>query len=500
MNALEKKIAFSFGAVSVAFLLMTLLTLTQVNQLTESSRRIQYSLEPSIKANLRLTLALNTSIISLQNWLLTGEEHYQRQRQALWSAIEKNHKQLQNYAQHWNNAEHLDLLPRITQDLEQLQQLQALIEQAAHSAEHAAALERLKQQHAPLGQRLMAQLRQISDPQHWEMQRVFQTEEAQEKTLKDTALLFFTLSVVGGISLAILLARAVIIPLNRTIYLAGSIARGDYTLDSNFSSGEKKLDLALGVMIRQLQEKDQRNKQQQQTLARYNKQLKISNEELSQFSYRTSHDLKAPLVTVRGLAEAIVEDLDAGDDQEAKKNARTISQQVQKLESLVVDILDLARADLAVTHNEHVNMANLVCEIQERLNSVYIDTDVVVITEIEPGIELYLSKVRMMQVLENLISNAIKYSDPAKASRFVKVSITQQAQQAVCRVEDNGIGIPKQFAHQAFEMFQRFHPQIAYGSGLGMYIIKKHIDKMGGQISFTSSEDGTCFTIELPSP
>ncbi|MCH9637895.1 MAG: hypothetical protein K0U40_00210, partial [Betaproteobacteria bacterium] len=98
MDSLEKKIAFSFGTVSIAFLVMTIVTLIQVNNVMESSRRIQNILEPSLETNLRLMIAINTSHASLQSWLLFRDEKFIRQKQAIWSVIEERYSQLINYS------------------------------------------------------------------------------------------------------------------------------------------------------------------------------------------------------------------------------------------------------------------------------------------------------------------------------------------------------------------------------------------------------------------
>ncbi|MDK2594076.1 sensor histidine kinase [Pseudoalteromonas obscura] len=498
MNALEKKIAFSFGAITLVFLSMTVFSLLQINQLTESSRHIQHVLDPSIKANLKVVQALNTSIISIQRWILTKEQKYTLQWQITWSVINKNYAQLKNHSKRWEREEHLDLLNEIALDLIQLKHLQQTIVTKTHTQSADATIQMLRQDLAPLEQQVVEKFRQISEPQHWEMQRTFLKEEEQERTLKDTTMMFLLLSLLGGVSLSILLARAVFTPLNQTIQLADTIARGNYDLDRTFSSGDAKLDTALRTMTNQLYEKERNNLEYQAKLELFNKQLVASNDELSQFSYRTSHDLKAPLITIRGLATAICEDIDDGDYQDVRKNASNIAGHVKKLENLVTDILNLAKAELELSNKEKINISELLGEIEARLQAVYIGNDVEIQAEVDCSVELTAPKARILQVLENLISNAIKYSDKDKPNRYVRITTMKKPHKTILTIEDNGIGIPNEYADKVFGMFQRFHPNIAYGSGLGMYIIKKHIEKMDGVIQFSSSASGTKFIIELP--
>lgn len=498
MDSLEKKIAFSFGTVSIAFLVMTIVTLIQVNNVMESSRRIQNILEPSLETNLRLMIAINTSHASLQSWLLFRDEKFIRQKQAIWSVIEERYSQLINYSKHWDKAEQIEKLNKVGQDLALFRQHQKAIAEADHSNSRALAIQLLMEKNSSMGDQLISTLRQISDPQYWEMKRTFNEEEKQGHILKSTAIVFLVFSIIGSASLGVLLVSGVIIPLNRTVKLADAISNGNYSLSDELFSGEKKLDVALRAMTTQLYERKQENEFQRESLEKYIRELKISNEELSQFSYRTSHDLRAPLITVRGLAEVIREDIKDGDYLEAEKNAKNIIGHVKRLETLVVDILNLAKADLEITENEEINIEEIISEIQGRLKSTYIDNDVIIQTDLDHSISFHVSKVRITQVLENLISNAIKYSDENKPFRSIKISTIQRDDKNCCVVEDNGIGIPDAFNKRVFSMFQRFHPKISYGSGLGMYIIKKHVDKMEGQISFTSSTSGTKFIIELP--
>ena len=232
---------------------------------------------------------------------------------------------------------------------------------------------------------------------------------------------------------------------------------------------------------------------------RFEQDLIRTNEELAQFSYRTSHDLKAPLITVRGLSQVICEDLDIKDYEEAKRNAIKIGAQVSKLEQLVIDILNLARMDLDDDGTEDIPLHTTALDIMKNLESVLANNDVQVQHNIDPSITIRSSKIRLSQVLENLISNAIKYHNPEAASPYVKISAHTKGRNTEISIEDNGLGIPEAHHEKIFKMFQRFHPDVAHGSGLGMHLIKKHLDKMNGKISFSSTlGKGTTFTILIP--
>lgn len=498
MNTIERKIAFSFAILSLTFLVMMLVIYVQISHVTESTQRIQNVLEPSLKANLRMTVALKTTLTSQQSWILLKKPIFKRQRLAAWSVIDKMYKQLLNYSKYWENATQIEELKSLGMKLALLKQQQQTIESHFLGQKHALALTIFHQKSLPLSQNLIESLRHIYDPQNWEMERIFVLEEKLEKRLQNSALLFATITVIGSLTIGFLLGRAVIMPLIRTVELADSITQGNYSPHSQSLSGEKRLDTALLSMLNQLSSKEQENYQQQQTLNQYNQELKASNEELSQFSYRTSHDLRAPLITIRRLAELISEDINEQNYSEALKNGKKIAFHVKKLENLVVDILDLAKAELEISDNEDLVLYHVLEDIEQRLQHIYLENNVSIQYEKDESARFHVSRIRLTQVLENLISNGIKYADVTKASAYVRITHGRSENNYPCIVvEDNGIGIPTQFHQIIFGMFQRFHPEVSYGSGLGMYIINKHILKMDCEINFTSSEKGTKFIIEF---
>ena len=229
-----------------------------------------------------------------------------------------------------------------------------------------------------------------------------------------------------------------------------------------------------------------------------NAKLSELNEDLEQFAYRSSHDLKAPLSSIKGLARFIEEDLAEGDVDESSKNARKILKQATKLEELVVSILDLARADLGTEEYEQVNAEKLISDLRDKFESQLLEKGVAIESEIRLAEMLWVQKARVTQVLENLVLNSIKYSDPGISNRFVRVGFSQSEEAIIIAVEDNGLGIPEDDQSEVFTAFTRFHPSQAEGSGLGMSVIKRHIERLRGSIAFASSPEGTKFTISIP--
>lgn len=269
--------------------------------------------------------------------------------------------------------------------------------------------------------------------------------------------------------------------------------------DLEIPGGRRKDEIGiLSKAANVFREKNRESRQLVKKLDTSQKQLQQSNEELSQFAYRTSHDLKAPLISINGLAKVISEDVDDGDLEEVKENALKISQNASKLENLVMDILNLSRADVSVKNHEEINFDEVIKEIMDRLDWLFEENQAKLLVEINHMNSFYSQRTRLTQVVENLISNAVKYSDSEKSEKYVKISTVDRKNNIEIQIEDNGLGIPLEHQGKVFKMFERFHPQVTFGSGLGMSIVKKHIDRMDGEITFESSSEGTRFTILLP--
>ena len=228
------------------------------------------------------------------------------------------------------------------------------------------------------------------------------------------------------------------------------------------------------------------------------RELERSNQELAQLAYRTSHDLKAPLTTIKGLARYVAMDIAEGNLDEATRNTDVIIRQAASLEHLVLGILEVAKADLAPPPPEECDFVALVNEVVEGQRTLYETNGVTVETEIVVPHRYLLPQARVYQILTNLVSNAIKYADPTKDNRYVRVSVHASGPKIVVTVEDNGCGIPEGSLAAIYNMFQTFHA--ASGSGIGLHIVKKHVEALEGEITVESSPNGTAFRVEFLAP
>ena len=226
--------------------------------------------------------------------------------------------------------------------------------------------------------------------------------------------------------------------------------------------------------------------------------LMKANEELTQFSYRASHDLKSPLIAISRLVNCIEQDIAAGDLSEAIENAKKIRNRSTRLSQLVSDIIDLSRADLAEEESTLIDVDALMASVKNAVGDSLQGHTVELHTNNILDKPLHSQPIRLKQVLYNLVTNAIKYADENRDNSFVKVSFSSDESNCFITIEDNGVGIPEKFQKKLFQRFQRFHPKLASGSGLGLAIVKSNIDQLNATVDFSSSPDGTQFLITLP--
>lgn len=211
--------------------------------------------------------------------------------------------------------------------------------------------------------------------------------------------------------------------------------------------------------------------------------LEYSNRELEQFAYVASHDLKAPLRGIDNLARWIEEDLSDVMTDDARDKIGLLKGRIQRLETMLEDILSYSRAGRICEDPDEVDVRKLLRNIDETIvpgsfSLDYSDEMPVIMTSYTP----------LQQVFGNLISNAIKHHD--KQEGVIKVYVQNQGPYYEFIVQDDGPGIPPEFHERAFGMFQTLQSRDKVeGSGLGMAIIKKLVEWQGGRVWIISDQD-----------
>ncbi len=232
---------------------------------------------------------------------------------------------------------------------------------------------------------------------------------------------------------------------------------------------------------------------------RNEQKLKDKNEELDQFAYRTSHDLRSPLMTIQGLSSVIREDIEDGDYKEASRNAEKIENITVSLNQLIEDILCLAQSDYVNESYEKFDFKSFFVKTMSKNEIGLSENKVKLKASFNHDVDLFLQNTRLTILLENLISNAIKYHDIKKEKHFVELKTFNDLDHFYIQVRDNGLGIPEKRHSEVFGMFKKFHNQSTNSSGLGLYLVKKQAQKVGATINFSSEEgEGTSFFIKIP--
>lgn len=226
-------------------------------------------------------------------------------------------------------------------------------------------------------------------------------------------------------------------------------------------------------------------------------EIQQKSDEIKEFSYRTSHDLKSPLLTIGNLSDCILEDLEEKNLDHVKENAERVKKLTVKLAKLIEDILILTKTDTVDEEISLFSFDDYINEVQEKYDYAIKANSVTILHTFTHRKDFYVQKTRLTQVLDNLISNSIKYSSKEEKNPYVKLNVFNDSNKIYIQVEDNGKGIPLDKHGQVFGMFKRFDSGDVQGSGLGLYIVKKNMQKLNGQISFESSSNGTTFYLEF---
>ena len=225
--------------------------------------------------------------------------------------------------------------------------------------------------------------------------------------------------------------------------------------------------------------------------------LEQANDELGTFAYRTSHDLRGPLVSSIGLLELIDSSLQSGETELAHAAVGQAQKALGSLEKLVCDILSLTEVSHAANDSEDINLSELI-DAQWRKAAQQEGGGVVVLNTSLEVRSIKANRIRLEHVVYNLMSNAIKYRRPEASPPSLSLRVSSGDGDVSFCFDDNGLGIPPEFHGEMFTMFRRFHPRHSVGSGLGLYLIRKSITAMRGTISYAPRDPGSRFEFQLP--
>jgi signal transduction histidine kinase len=224
--------------------------------------------------------------------------------------------------------------------------------------------------------------------------------------------------------------------------------------------------------------------------------LRRSNYDLEQFAYVASHDLKEPLRAIGGSVQLLEAKLGGQLAPENRNIFRMTLDGALRMQKLIDDLLTYSRLTSREAPLEPVDSAAVFQDVLTDLKPGLDESGAVLNIDTLPVVRA--DRTQLGQIFQNLISNAIKY----RSSRTLKIHIGVQDKGSEWQfsVRDNGIGIPPQYADKVFKIFQRLHPRNEYpGTGIGLAIAKKVVERHGGRIWFESEpEEGSTFFFTLP--
>ena len=238
------------------------------------------------------------------------------------------------------------------------------------------------------------------------------------------------------------------------------------------------------------------NAQLEQRVAERTAELQRSNEELQQFAYVVSHDLQEPLRVVASYVQQLAERYQDKLEAEANELISYALDGAKRMQQLIVDLLAYSRIDTTGQEFAPTDCEGVLQRVLSDLR-VAIEESGAEVTH-DPLPQVMGDNVQLGQVLQNLLGNAIKFrsQEPPR----IHVSARQEGQQWVFSVRDNGIGINPRYAERIFGIFERLHPRTEYpGTGIGLAICKKIVERHGGQIWVESEPGkGAAFFFTLP--
>ena len=226
--------------------------------------------------------------------------------------------------------------------------------------------------------------------------------------------------------------------------------------------------------------------------------LEAKNAELERYTYTVSHDLKSPLLTIKGFLGLLEEDWAAGNLEQARDDMQRIHSGADTMQRLLDELLQLSRIGRVVNPPEALALTELATTAADQVRGRP-GADRVTIT-IAPDLPtVWGDRTRLLEVFQNLFDNAVKFRGDEPDPR-IEVTAEAQGDRVLCRVRDNGIGIRPAYQAQIFEVFTRLDNRVD-GTGIGLALVRRIIEVHGGRIWVESDEGaGSTFLFTLPRP
>ena len=207
--------------------------------------------------------------------------------------------------------------------------------------------------------------------------------------------------------------------------------------------------------------------------------LEVKNAELERFTYTVSHDLKSPLITIRGFLGYIEKDAIAGNIERLKADLERISKAAEKMHLLLDELLELSRIGRLMNEPEEISFETIIREALSMVEGQIKEENI----EIEVGSDIpniYGDRVRLVEVVQNLIDNAVKFTKNQPKPK-IEIGVREDSGKPVFYIKDNGIGVDPKYHKKIFGLFDKLDSS-SEGTGVGLALVKRIIEIHGGKI------------------
>lgn len=245
---------------------------------------------------------------------------------------------------------------------------------------------------------------------------------------------------------------------------------------------------------------ERRVKERTDELAKTVRELKLINADLDNFIYTASHDLKAPVSNIEGLVSALGDML--MDKEVLNEDMRGLLDMIQnsigRFQNTIKDLASVNEIQRAGREElTQINMVEIVKDVMVSIDHLILESKAEIDLQLGDEKNFKFSRIHMRSLVYNLVINAIKYRSPKRKTK-IEIRAFTEKDHFVLTIADNGLGIKEENKQKIFQIFHRLHHHVD-GTGIGLYIVKRITDNVGGRVEVTSEEEiGTTFKIYLP--
>lgn len=287
------------------------------------------------------------------------------------------------------------------------------------------------------------------------------------------------------------------IPLMIDRHLNGQLTEGYFNLVIQpliDGKGKPEAVLIFAVEVTELVQARTKLVSTNEELSYKNTELQRTNNDLDNFVYTASHDLKSPIANMEGLSNLLRDILQGKLQDEDRQLLDMLADAIDKLKKTIADLAEITKVQKELQAKiEPLAFGQVLEDVMEDIGALVRETDATIHTDFEVKDMLYARK-NMRSIIYNLVSNAIKYRAPERKPE-VSLKTYREGDYVVLQVQDNGLGIKKGQQHKLFTMFRRLHNHVE-GTGIGLYIVKRIIENNGGRIEVESElGEGTTFRV-----